>query len=126
MVGTYSWGDVARAVLNLPEHIDLKVMKWSVPHPLEAGFREGLGDPVGQKANYRLALFDGRGLHVKEYDNYYLIHWDRWDPSIYPLRHIFEDAPHLLPVLGVLGILTTISVGALVDTVAKALRKRKE
>lgn len=121
-----SWSYIARVVLNLPEHTDRKVMKWSVPHPLEAGFRKGHGDYAEQKGDYRLALLDGRGLHIKEYDNYYLIHWDRWDPSINPLGHIFEDAPHWLPVLGIGGILTTFSIAALVDKVAEALHKRKE
>ena len=121
MVGTYSWGDVTRAVLNLPEHKDLKVMKWSVPHPLEAGFREGLGDPVGQKANYRLALPNGRGLHVKEYDHHYLIHWDRVDPSIDLVGHIIEDAPHVLAILGIGGI--AVIIGA---ALVEAFRKRKQ
>ncbi len=126
MTRTYDWGYIARVVLNQQEHTDLQIMKLSVPHPLEAGFRKGRGDYAGQKANYRLALPDGRGLHVKEYDDYYLIHRDRWDPSIDPLRHIIEDSPQWLPILGIGGILAAISVGALVDTLAKALRKRKK
>lgn len=104
MVRTYSWKDIVRAVLNLLEHEDLKIMKGVVLHPSKVGFRKAIGEPVGQKADYRLAFPDGRGIHVKEYDHYYLIHWDKKDPKIDPLGHLLEDAPHWLAILGIGGL----------------------
>ena len=82
-------------------------MKWLVPHPSMIGFEEHFGDLAGQKTDYRLALPDDRSIHVREYDHYYLIHWDSKDPKIDPIGHLIEDAPHWLAVLGltILGIL---------------------
>jgi len=103
----YSWRDAVRNVLNLPKHKDLKVMKWFLTHPVKAGFKEAIGEPLGQKTDYRLTLPDGRSIHVREYDYYYLMHWDERDPTVDPVGHLVKDAPHWLVILGliVLGIL---------------------
>jgi hypothetical protein len=112
MSRAYGWSCVIEGVLHLSKHQDLKVMKGAVPHPLEVGFKASVGGPAGQRADYRLSLPDGRGIHVREYEDYYLVHWDGRDPSVDPIGHVMEDAPHLLamPALALAGLI--ILVGA--------------
>jgi len=79
-----------------------------VPHPLYSGYVKGSGDYDGQNADYRKALADGKGIHVKEYDNYYLVHWDVRDPDIDPLGHLWHDARHWL-VIGIFALVALAS-----------------
>jgi hypothetical protein len=81
-------------VLSLPPRTDLAVAKAGVSQPEEWGFEKSAGKPVGQLANYRLALEErDEGIHVKEYDDGYLVHWDEVDPSNGFLEHCLTDAP---------------------------------
>ena len=107
---TNSINIIIKKVLSLPKHKDLKVAKQTISHPLTLGFRKSIGDPTGQKADYRLILFDNRSIHIKEYDEYYLIHWDERDPDIDIIGHLIEDAPHwlcmfFLAFVGFLGLI---------------------
>lgn len=49
-----------------------------------------LGLPRGQKADYRAPL--GRGcVHVVEFDDFYELHVDSYDPKRFPFRHFWHD-----------------------------------
>jgi hypothetical protein len=89
-----AWAGVLNLVLTQPPHCDLVVPKDSYPHPLQAGFVQHFGDPKGQIADYRVSLSDGRGIHISEFSDSYVVHWDIVDPLINPLGHIAQDAPH--------------------------------
>jgi hypothetical protein len=89
-----NWKKVILKVLKLKPHEDLIVRKDILPHPKVAGFRETLGEPQGQLADYELVLDDGRRIHVREYEKYYRVHWDYVSPSIDPIGHLIYDAPH--------------------------------
>jgi len=111
--GKNNWSTLINLVLKLPPHRDVKVWKWEVPHPLESGFKKSIGDPFGQKADYRLILRDGRSIHVREYDKFYRVHWDKMDPRANPIAHLAKDAPHwllalALVTLGIIGRLWQI------------------
>jgi hypothetical protein len=93
-----TWNYVTIEVLRRPCHTDLKVKKTEIAHPSRCGFYLGTGEPQGQGADYRKCLQDGKGLHIREYEEYYLIHWDKVDPSNF-IGHLIEDAPHWIPLI---------------------------
>jgi len=102
-----NWDTLIELVLKLPPHKDVKVWKWEISHPLMNGFKRSVGSPAGQKADYRLALNDGRSIHIREFDDFYRVHWDKKDPRVDPITHLAKDAPHwlLVFVLMALGII---------------------
>ena len=91
--GKKSWEEVIASVLELPPHKDL-IIKKSEVLDLPSYFQDRLGDEDGQLKDYGAALPDGKGIHIKVYDNFYKIHWDKKDPNQDPIGHILEDAPH--------------------------------
>ena len=56
-----------------------------------------LGDKRGSKKQYRHG-----NLHIREYENYYSVHYDNIDPRKDPLGHILVDASKYL--VGVMGL----------------------
>lgn len=54
-----------------------------------------LGQKNGAKRQYRYG-----NLHIREYDDKYLIHVDKVDPRQDPLGHLIHDAPEFLIGLG--------------------------
>ena len=91
----YTWEQVINEVLTQPKHSDITVEKWRLPS-LPNDFKPRMADDDGQIADYGLALEDETGIHVKEYDDYYKIHWDTKDPSVNPLGHLVYDSPKWL------------------------------
>ncbi len=74
-----------------------------VPDPSESGlFHRSVGERKGQIADWRASLPGSRrGVHAVEFDNYYSVHVDRFDPEKEPLKHLVVDSPKTL--LGLLG-----------------------
>jgi len=67
-----------------------------VPKELREFMLEGaeetfLGQKNGAKKQYRYG-----NLHIKEYEDKFLIHMDKIDPRKDPLGHLFYDAPEVL------------------------------
>ena len=67
-----------------------------VPKELREFMLEGaeetlLGKKNGAKKQYRYG-----NLHIREYDDKFLIHTDKIDPRKDPLGHLFYDAPEVL------------------------------
>ncbi|MCA9812027.1 MAG: hypothetical protein KC483_04095, partial [Nitrosarchaeum sp.] len=57
-----------------------------------AGAEEtALGEKNGAKKQYRYG-----NLHIREYDDKFLVHTDRVDPRKDPLGHLVFDAPEVL------------------------------
>ncbi|MEM0364014.1 MAG: hypothetical protein QW450_03145 [Candidatus Nitrosocaldus sp.] len=105
------WSKIIYEVLRLPMHKDMVVEKGSVVHPTVVGFKRSIGEPHGQSADYRLRLYDGKSIHVREYNNHYKVHWDRVDPSVSIIGHLKHDAPHIyILLLSILGISTGITI----------------
>ena len=50
-----------------------------------------LGQKNGAKKQYRYG-----NLHIREYDDKFLVHTDKIDPRINPLGHLVYDAPEVL------------------------------
>jgi len=106
----YSWRIIIPKVLANPAHEDLKVDKSIVVHPLKEGFVSRIGEIQGQKADYGKRLSDGKGIHVREYTDCFLVHWDVVDPSADPIGHILNDAPHWI-FIGALALFVIVLAG---------------
>ncbi|HUT05887.1 MAG TPA: hypothetical protein VMW74_04255 [Nitrosopumilaceae archaeon] len=62
---------------------------------LEGAEETSLGQKNGAKKQYRYG-----NLHIREYDDNFLIHSDKVDPRKDPLGHLLYDAPEVLVGLG--------------------------
>jgi hypothetical protein len=79
---------------------EIKVPKELRPFMLEKAEETLLGHKNGAIKQYRYG-----NLHIREYDDKYLVHMDRVDPRKNPLGHLILDAPEVLVGLasGLLG-----------------------
>jgi hypothetical protein len=88
-----AWRAVLETVLSTPAHTDLSFPKLHLPHPTFVdGFVKHFGSLAG-KRHYRLPLPDGREVHVKEYAEMFMAHWDNFSAIRNPLGHLLKDAP---------------------------------
>lgn len=92
----HGWHAIANVVLALPAHQPLQVERRQVPHPRACGFYPSTGLDRRCLHHYRLALPDGKGLHVHAFRTHYLVHWDRVDPSVSVWRHFWHDVTRAL------------------------------
>ena len=58
---------------------------------LEDAEETKLGNKMGAKKQYRYG-----NLHIREYDDKYTVHMDKYDPRNDPIRHLVWDAPEVL------------------------------
>ena len=103
------WRNQYSPVLWQAVHTETTVPKWGMSHPLEAGFVASIGEAAGQRADCRLPLDDGREVHMREYGDYYTLHWDHVSAVRNPLGHLFSDAPHWI-VVGLIGLLFLVLI----------------
>jgi hypothetical protein len=89
-----SWFEIIPSILQNPPHVDISIPNHLVREPTQEGFRETLGDLQGQIKDYELTLKDGKRIHVRKFDKFYRVHWDRFSPVIDPINHMRYDAPH--------------------------------
>jgi len=73
---------------------------------LEEAEVTSLGHMNGAKRQYRYG-----NLHIREYDDKYLVHMDKVDPRKNPLGHLIFDAPEVL-----VGLATAILGGVTVSS----------
>ncbi len=60
-----------------------------------------LGEKKGSKTQYRRGNW-----HIREYDNYYSVHYDKIDPRSDPFGHILVDASKYFPSIMMLSALS--------------------
>ena len=70
---------------------EIEVPKEIRPFMLEDAEETKLGQKNGANKQYRYGK-----LHIREYDDKYLIHMDKVDPRKDPLGHLIFDAPEVL------------------------------
>ncbi len=70
---------------------EIEVPKEIRPFMLEEAEETKLGQKNGADKQYRYGK-----LHIREYDDKYLIHMDKIDPRKDPLGHLMADAPEVL------------------------------
>ena len=77
---------------------EIEVPKEIRPFMLEHAEETKLGQQNGAKKQYRYG-----NLHIREYNDKYLVHTDRVDPRKDPVGHLIFDAPEVL-----IGLATTV------------------
>ena len=70
---------------------EIEVPKQLRQFMLEGARETRLGDKNGAKKQYRYG-----NLHIREYDDKYTVHTDKYDPRSDPIRHLVWDAPEVL------------------------------
>ncbi len=93
---------------------EIEVPKSVRPIMLSAAQETDLGEKKGAKKQYRYG-----NLHIREYDDKYVVHVDKVDPRRDPLGHLLKDSPETL-----LGIASGIYFGKKVGS--EVYSKRKE
>ncbi len=85
---------------------EIEVPKSVRPIMLDAAQETRLGERRGAKKQYRYG-----NLHIREYDDKYVVHVDKVDPRKDPLGHLLKDSPETL-----LGIASGIYFGKKVSS----------
>ncbi len=85
---------------------EIEVPKSVRPIMLDAAQETRLGERRGAKKQYRYG-----NLHIREYDDKYVVHVDKVDPRKDPLGHLMKDSPETL-----LGIASGIYFGKRVSS----------
>ncbi len=93
---------------------EIEVPKSVRPIMLDAAQETDLGERKGAKKQYRYG-----NLHIREYDDKYVVHMDKVDPRKDPLGHLLKDSPETL-----FGIASGIYFGKKVGS--EVYGKRKE
>ena len=70
---------------------EIEVPKEVRPFMLEGAKETNLGQKNGAIKQYRYG-----NLHIREYDDKYLVHMDKVDPRKDPLGHLIFDVPEIL------------------------------
>jgi len=70
---------------------EIEVPKELRPFMLDAAKETGIGHRNGASKQYRYG-----NLHIREYDDKYLLHMDKVDPLKDPLGHLIFDAQEIL------------------------------
>jgi hypothetical protein len=70
---------------------EIEVPKHLRQFMLEGAKETRLGDKKGAKKQYRYG-----NLHIREYNDKYTLHMDKYDPRENPLAHLVWDAPEVL------------------------------
>ena len=76
-------------------HEEIEVPKELRQFLLRGAEETNLGLKNGANRQYRYG-----NLHIREYDDRYLVHTDRVDPRKDPLGHLIHDAPEVLAGIG--------------------------
>jgi len=71
--------------------VEIEIPKELRPVMLEKAEETLLGHKNGANKQYRYG-----NLHIREYDDKYLVHMDKVDPRKNPLGHLALDAPEIL------------------------------
>jgi hypothetical protein len=80
---------------------EIEIPKSVRPIMMETAEETKLGERKGAKKQYRYG-----NLHIREYDDKYIVHMDKVDPRKDPFGHLLKDSPETL-----IGIASGIYVG---------------
>ncbi len=87
--------------------MEIEVPKGVRPIMLDAAEGTMLGDPEGARRQYRYG-----NLHIREYDDKYVVHVDKFDPRKEPVKHLLFDAPEVL-IGTAIGLYAGFKVGSI-------------
>lgn len=99
-----SWDTYIALVLTLKKHQKYKLMKAAAP-PLPNNAQPRVARSFRIK-HYNIGLKDGKAIHIEDYSDHYLLHWDEADPIKHPIKHIIKDASRVeqAAALGLVGV----------------------
>ncbi len=80
---------------------------------LDSAEETNLGQKNGAKKQYRYG-----NLHIREYDDKFLVHTDKFDPRLEPLKHLVYDAPEIL-----VGLASAVLGGSQTSKISKNYTK---
>ncbi len=95
-----TWAEISEYILQFQHQEDVWVPRDSVVSP------EVVGIPYTCGA-YRKTLPDGGAIDIKGDDDYWHVHWDKYNPSTHLIEHGLYDAP------GELLLFTTLTGAAI-------------
>ncbi|MFP3228433.1 MAG: hypothetical protein RXQ71_06550 [Caldisphaera sp.] len=95
--------EIENYLLHKPFHYHILIKKSYIKEPKTKGYKKSFGEYNGEKLDWRKTLIDGSCIHIREYNDYYIIHRDRVNPDDNLLKHIaldsLKDLPLVLPFL---------------------------
>ena len=87
--------DASHRFSSMSSEDDIVILK-SVMPSLPDGYEETrLGDPRGSIRQFRRER-----VHVREYEDRFVVHEDHYDPRSDPIQHLVHDSPETLFALG--------------------------
>ena len=95
---------------------EIEIPKELRPFMLANAEETKLGQKNGAKKQYRYG-----NLHIREYDDKFLVHMDKVDPRKNPLGHLIVDAPEVL-----VGLTSAILGGAKIFSYFNKKNKSKQ
>lgn len=90
-----SWHAVAQFLAQQPPRSVLRLEKYQIGHPSDAGMTLSLGLPLGQASDWRFCSPQCGGLHVRDFGAYYAAHLDQINPRCDTVAHVATDTPQL-------------------------------
>ncbi len=90
-----AWHPHVWLALGETAHTPVRVPREGMPLPQVSGFIRHRGLYFGQIADWRFSLEGKKGVHVREFEDRYELHWDRVCPLKRPVRHLVFDTPWL-------------------------------
>lgn len=94
--------------------MEIEVPKEIREFMLDSAEETKLGQQNGAKKQYRYG-----NLHIREYEDKFLVHVDKFDPRIEPLRHLVFDAPEVL-----VGLASAVIGGSQIAKISKRYSKQ--
>ncbi|MGC8572968.1 MAG: hypothetical protein C0171_00505 [Caldisphaera sp.] len=91
--------EIEQYLLHKPFHYHILIRKSNTQLPKTKGYKRSLGEYNGEKLDWRKTLIDGSCIHIREYNDYYIIHRDRVNPDDNLLKHIALDSLKSLPLI---------------------------
>ena len=113
------WNSITDELLTLEQPLVIRKLDQEgnpIPDIGESGlFSRSIGEYHGQIADWRASIHNSqKGIHALEYNDFYKLHIDKYDPKKNPVGHLLHDSPGTI-------ILTLLSVLLFIPL----LRKRR-
>ena len=127
-----SWDRLFDVLEHEPTGTIVRLPKYNLPHPLDAGAAYSVGLPVGQSADFRWHFPDGAGLCARDFGTHYEVHIAPSMPSIACPHGRSTELDSAAAIGGLMGMLVgrcreaTVAGIALGAILAASARQTKE
>ncbi|MDP8003324.1 MAG: hypothetical protein ACP5I6_03075 [Caldisphaera sp.] len=93
------WADIEHYLASKPFYYHVLIRKCNISNPKASGYKRSFGEYNGEKIDWRKTLINGTCIHIREYENYYIVHKDKVNPDDNLLKHIALDSLKNLPLI---------------------------